>query len=570
MAKDHHNHKYSGPEPSDSELHSNALLARVPSVALVLEHPISRSLLQKISRRDIAETIRDLLDDLRGEILGGRIDRNTSRDEMIDMVTSGLERAATRRSARNLRRLINATGVVLHTNLGRAPLPRRALDAVAEVCSGYSNLEFDLESGERGSRQQHLRSLLCELTGAEAALIVNNNAAAVFLCLNTLASGREVVVSRGQQVEIGGSFRIPDVIASSGARMVEVGTTNKTHLRDYEAAITDATAMLLKIHTSNFKIIGFTAEVSLSELVELGRRRGLIIMEDLGSGSILDLSQLGQGLPHEPTVRDSIQAGADLVTFSGDKLLGGPQAGVIVGRKELIARISRNPLARAVRVDKMTLTALEEVLRLYLEPDVAACEIPTLRLLTRTLPELEEIAEHLAGLIAPIAGDGWRVEVIDDASEAGGGSLPGVFLPGKAVSLVPASLAPAPPTPVSPAPVSPAPVVSPNVNGLQSALRRSIPPVIARVHKGQLLFNVRTLLPGDCEIIARALSEALADLSASQAEPAHLYAPAAGRSASSPRSPRSRERGQKTQEDHEAQGAQGAQEAREAREARPS
>ncbi|HHV63389.1 MAG TPA: L-seryl-tRNA(Sec) selenium transferase [Firmicutes bacterium] len=538
---DHNHNGYNGHKEPDNRRgrrthgeHSE-LLSRVPSVALVLEHPASRSLMQTMSRRDIAGAIRDLLDDLRKEILDGKVGHDTPREEMVNMIISRLERAAARRSARNLRRVVNATGVILHTNLGRAPLPRRALDAVVEVCSGYSNLEFDLESGERGSRQQHLSSLLCELTGAEAALVVNNNAAAVFLCLNTLASGREVVVSRGQQVEIGGSFRIPDVVASSGARMVEVGTTNKTHLRDYEAAITGDTAMLLKIHTSNFKIIGFTAEVSLSELVELGRRRGLIIMEDLGSGSILDLSQLGQGLPHEPTVRDSIQAGADLVTFSGDKLLGGPQAGIILGRRELVTRISKNPLARAVRVDKMTLAALEEVLRLYLEPGTAAREIPTLGLLTRTPPELEEIAEHLASLVTPVAGDGWKVEIVDDESEAGGGSLPGASLPGKAVALSPA------PLPSLSAPSDELKRIV-NVNDLQVALRGSIPPVIARVHKGRLLFNVRTLLPGDCEIIARALSEALAGpselaagLSAPSAPAADLSTPAPASSARSPR-----------------------------------
>ncbi|HHY47050.1 MAG TPA: L-seryl-tRNA(Sec) selenium transferase [Firmicutes bacterium] len=505
----------------------------MPSVSSVLEHPVVKSLLDErapaiqvpapgpegqgagtrraISRLYIAECVRGLIEDLRERIKAGRISPHTSREEMFEEILEGIRKIAQWGPRPGLRRVINATGIVLHTNLGRAPLPGQALEAVMDIARGYSNLEFDLDSGERGSRQESVAPLICQVTGAESALVVNNNAAAVFLCLNTLASGREVLVSRGEQVEIGGSFRIPDVIASSGARMVEVGTTNKTHRRDYENAITERTAVILKIHTSNFKIIGFTSEVPLDQLVALGKANGLIVMEDLGSGSIVDLSSIG--LPKEPTVGESLRAGADLVTFSGDKLLGGPQAGIIVGRKDLIARISRNPLARAVRVDKMTLAALEAIFRIYRRPEMAVEEIPTLRLLTRSLDELQRDAERLAALISNAIGGGWSVRVIDDVCEAGGGSLPGASIPSKAVALSPrehhispsTNTCPCPGTHTHPGGHSRVPRVI-TVRELQAELRQAFPPIVARIHKDELLFNVRTLLPGDAESIAAAIS----------------------------------------------------------------
>jgi L-seryl-tRNA(Ser) seleniumtransferase len=279
--------------------------------------------------------------------------------------------------------LINATGVIVHTNLGRAPLPEAAIERIVEVARGYSNLEYDLERGTRRSRQAHVEWLLCRLTGAEAALAVNNNAAAVLLAINTLAEGREVIVSRGELVEIGDSFRIPDIIRRAGGILKEVGTTNRTYLRDYEAAIGGATAMLLKVHTSNFRILGFAAEVPVSELAALGQQRGLPVVEDVGSGALLDLTQIG--LPKEPLPSESVRAGADLVTFSGDKLLGGPQAGLIVGKRSLVERLRLNPLARAVRIDKLTLAALEATLRLCLDEGRAFSDIPVLRALAMPL-----------------------------------------------------------------------------------------------------------------------------------------------------------------------------------------
>lgn len=431
---------------------------------------------------------------------------------MIEDIVVRLQAALERHSIHRLGRVINATGIVLHTNLGRAPLPERAIKAVEEAARGYSNLEFDLESGGRGSRYQRIRSLITSLTGAESSLVVNNNAAAVFLSINTLAAGKEVIVSRGQQVEIGGSFRIPDVIRSSGARMVEVGTTNKTRLQDYESAITENTAILLKVHTSNFKLIGFTSEVPLKDMVELARQRGLIAMEDLGSGTLLDLASLG--LPYEPTVRDSLKAGVDIVTFSGDKLLGGPQAGIIIGRKDLVDRIARNPLMRALRVDKMTLAALEEVLRIYhgREEDIIS-EIPALRFLSRSPEDLELEAQGLARRISQILKEDWIVQIVDDPCEAGGGSLPGAQLPGKAVAIArhgPSSS----PTKNPEANLSKDPGANLSrdrgadlsVEDLHAMLRLSSPPVISRLHGGQLLLNVRTLFPEDPQDIVTALS----------------------------------------------------------------
>ncbi|MCK5404226.1 MAG: L-seryl-tRNA(Sec) selenium transferase, partial [Desulfobulbaceae bacterium] len=325
----------------------------------------------------VKNAVRKVLDDIRCAILAG--DRISNDDLSKDSLLLTYHQCVKQKMGPNFRRLINATGVVVHTNLGRSVLPESAMEAILQVGSRYSNLEFDLATGKRGSRYSLVEDLLCELTGAEAALVVNNNAAAVLLALETLAAGREVIVSRGQLVEIGGSFRIPDVMAKSGAGLVEVGATNRTHLKDYEAAITDQTALLLKVHTSNFKVIGFTSEVPLSELVELGAKYGLPVMEDLGSGSFMDLSRFG--LVKEPTVGEVVKAGVDIVTFSGDKLLGGPQAGLILGKREIIDRVKKNPMNRALRIDKFTLAGLESVLRLYFDDETALRSVPTLAML---------------------------------------------------------------------------------------------------------------------------------------------------------------------------------------------
>jgi L-seryl-tRNA(Ser) seleniumtransferase len=362
----------------------------------------------------------------------------------------------------SLRPLINATGVIIQTNLGRAPLSEAALRAMREVGSGYSNLEYDLASGERGSRATHLAALLCRLTGAEAALAVNNNAAAIYLALSALAAGGEVIVSRGQAVEIGGGFRIPDVLRQSGATLVEVGTTNRTYAHDYAAAIGPQTALLMRIHTSNFRLIGFVHQTPLAELAELGHAHGIPVLDDLGSGTLLPTAPYG--LAPEPTVQQSVSAGAGLVTFSGDKLLGGPQAGLIVGRKELVAKLRKHPLARALRVDKTTLAGLEATLLAYLHGR-ATSDIPVWRMIAAQPDALRVRAERLVKAI----GNGAAVVACESA--VGGGALPGETLPSYAVALS---------------------VAAPD--DLARRLRHSAPPVIGRIIDGQLLLDVRTVL----------------------------------------------------------------------------
>jgi L-seryl-tRNA(Ser) seleniumtransferase len=358
--------------------------------------------------------------ELRTAILGGAHGR-PDRAAMLDAITVAAERIAAADQPA-LRPLVNATGVVLHTNLGRALLAERAIEAIDEAARSPVNLEYDLATGTRGERDALVEDELIALTGAEAATVVNNNAAAVLLALNALAEGREVIVSRGELIEIGGSFRLPDVMAKSGARMKEVGTTNRTHPRDYENAISADTALLMKVHPSNYRVSGFTAAVSLEELVAIGTARGIDVLEDLGSGALVDLAAFG--LPREPLVAERIAAGASLVTFSGDKLLGGPQAGVIVGRRELIDRIRRSPLKRALRCDKLTLAALEATLRIYLRSDDVAGEIPTLRLMRRTAAELRTVAAQAREILLERLGAEFAIEIVESASEAGSGSMP--------------------------------------------------------------------------------------------------------------------------------------------------
>jgi L-seryl-tRNA(Ser) seleniumtransferase len=383
--------------------------------------------------------------------------------------------------------VINATGVVLHTNLGRALLSERARDAVNTVAANYSNLELDLETGRRGSRYAALEHLLTSLTGAEDALVVNNNAAAVLLALSTVAKGREVIVSRGQLVEIGGSFRIPEVMAQSGARLVEVGATNKTHPDDYSKAINEETAMLLHVHTSNYRIIGFTRETTVSELVEIGREHKLPVMSDLGSGFIVDLSRYG--LPQEPRVQDVLIAGPDVVTFSGDKLLGGPQAGIIVGRRKYIEMMKKNPLTRAVRIDKMTVAALEATLREYLDPDKAILEIPTLRMLTLSHEVLENRANELTSLLESII-DKNKAEIRmgKGISAVGGGAMPAAELITSVVSVRPFNM---------------------HAGELQAALRQGDPAVMGRVQDDNFIMDLRTINGNEYQILASAVSKSL-------------------------------------------------------------
>lgn len=382
-----------------------------------------------------------------------------------------------------LRPIINATGVVLHTNLGRAPLSEEALDAMRAVASGYSNLELDLASGERGSRHAHLEELLCRLTGAEAALAVNNNAAAVLLALTALARGKEIIISRGQAVEIGGGFRIPDVMRQSGARLVEVGTTNRTYLSDYEAAITPRTGAIMRVHTSNFRVIGFTQEVELAGLAGLARRHGLPLFDDLGSGCLLDTRQFGLG--YEPTLQDSLAAGTSLACFSGDKLLGGPQAGIAVGEADLVRRLKRHPLARAVRIDKLSLAALQATLFHYLKGE-AVEKVPVWRMISAGTEELEARARKWA---SALPGGG---HIAHGESTIGGGSLPGETLPTRLLSLA----APGRGGPRSAA-------------ALARLLRSGRPPVLGRIEKGALLLDPRTVLPEQDEAFMEALARAL-------------------------------------------------------------
>ncbi|HET6351476.1 MAG TPA: L-seryl-tRNA(Sec) selenium transferase [Coriobacteriia bacterium] len=454
---------------------TNALLRQLPKVDVLLEREDIAALAETMPRVLVVDAVRDAIDATRSALLGGQ-----EADAGADAVAARAVAIAAQKARRSLRRVINATGIVVHTNLGRSPLAAEAVAAVDEVAAGYSTLEFDVESGERGSRHVHVEQLLCKLTGAEAAMAVNNNAAAVMLAIAGLARGKEAIVSRGQLVEIGGSFRVPDVMAESGATMVEVGTTNKTHLRDYENALSDRTGLLLKVHTSNYRVVGFTDEVELSELVQLGQQHGIPVMEDQGSGVLVDLREWG--LPEEPTVSQSVAAGADVITCSGDKLLGGPQAGILVGRYHVISALKRHPLARAVRLDKMTLAALETTLRLYLDPAKARTQIPTLRMLSMTHAEAAERATGLRDAIAAACGDAFAVSVRDDVSRAGGGALPMADIPTVVVAIAPSAT---------------------SVDELECKLRLGEPHIIARINEGELLLDPRTLGAGeDAEIVA--------------------------------------------------------------------
>jgi L-seryl-tRNA(Ser) seleniumtransferase len=462
-------------------------LKALPAVDEILRHPQIQPRLKIFSRSLIVDSIRKVLRSKREAIL-----KSKNGEEMAELgilpeqILAAIEGELDLAYRSSLKPLINATGVVLHTNLGRAPLPEGAVENIAKIARGYSNLEFDLKTGERGSRYEHVEGLLCRLTGAEAALVVNNNAGAVLLALNTLAEGKEVVVSRGQLVEIGGSFRIPDVMRKSGARLVEVGTTNRTHRSDYEKAIGPETALLLKVHTSNFRILGFTAEVSLSDLVDLGSQKGIPVMEDLGSGCFIDLQPFG--LEKEPTVQETLAAGVDVVTFSGDKLLGGPQAGILLGKKKYLERIKKNPLNRALRIDKLTLAGLEAILRAYLNPKETSREIPTLRLLSASKAEIRRRARRLQRQMADELSADCSIRLKEDHSQVGGGALPLQNLPTWVLALRPLKV---------------------SANQLGEALRQSDPPIIARVQDEEVWLDLRTVFPKDEKALLQGIRQAL-------------------------------------------------------------
>ena len=410
---------------SSESILTEAVRLRPPSVDHILTWPVLARLGAIHGRPLVLDAVRQQLAQWR-EQAGPFNDTDFAAD---------VEHSVLAAVAPSQRRVLNLTGTVLHTNLGRAPLPQEAIEAMVAVASGASNLEFDLEKGKRGDRDDHVERWICRLTGAEAATVVNNNAAAVLLVLNTLARRREVVVSRGELIEIGGAFRLPDIMARAGCKLHEVGTTNRTHPRDFEEAISPRTGLLMKAHTSNYRVEGFTAEVAEADLANIARTHQIPLAVDLGSGSLLDMTALG--LPAEPTVRGTLAQGADVVTFSGDKLLGGPQAGIIAGRRDLIARIKKNPLKRALRCDKQTLAALEAVLRLYGNPDIVAQRVPALRLLTRPEPAIRQTADTLIGPLSRWAGQDWHLDVTEVRSQIGSGSLPLDLLPSAAVRLTP-------------------------------------------------------------------------------------------------------------------------------------
>lgn len=462
------------------------LLRQIPSVDELLSRPTVAELATRVDRALVVAAVRAVLERLRRQIAAGeRAEIETELAALDRRIASELDQML----AYSLEPVINASGVILHTNLGRAPLSEAAVERLAAMARGYSNLEYDLARGERGRRDVHAARLLTRLLGAEAAIVVNNNAAAVFLALNTLAEGGEVIVSRGELIEIGGSFRIPEILAKSGALLREVGTTNRTRAADYENAITERTRLLLRVHLSNFRMIGFVERPEASELVALGRKYSLPVCEDLGSGCLVDLRPYG--VPDEPRAQEALAAGVDVVTFSGDKLLGGPQAGVIAGRKSLVERLRKNPLFRALRVDKLTYAALEATLRDYLAGRLDA--IPGLRMIRATRQEIsrraEAFAEELGRAVSSRAPDsGAKVEMREGWSVIGGGSTPGVELPTRLVVVTPARLSAA---------------------DLEARLRAAKPPVICRVEEDRVLVDLRTVFPEQEKTLAQAMAQAL-------------------------------------------------------------
>ncbi len=461
------------------------LLRNLPSVDELLNTTEGRLLAEEYGRDPLVGAARAVLSELRSGIAGGAElwqAEDISAESVIRRIVSHLQK----KSAPSLRKAVNAAGIILHTGLGRAVLPRKAIDAINDVIEGYCTLAVDIETGQRGHRDAHLKSLLCELTGAEDATVVNNNAAATMLILNTLAKGKEVIVSRGQLVEIGGSFRMPEVMETSGGILREVGTTNKTHLTDYVRAINENTGAILHVHQSNYRIVGFTEEPAIDELVKLGNQHNLPVIDDLGSGALIDLKEFG--LETEPMVQSSIAAGADVACFSGDKLIGGPQSGIIVGKAKTIEKIRKSPLARALRVGKMTIAGMEATLRLFLNREKLREDHPTYRMLSAPPDELERRAQAVAEELAGIHADEVEILVVDGASQVGSGSVPTETVPTKLLSIR---------------------LATGSATNLAKELRYNEPPVFARVHKEALLLDFRTIQPDEDGIVSSALKRLL-------------------------------------------------------------
>jgi L-seryl-tRNA(Ser) seleniumtransferase len=473
----------------------NEVLRSLPSIDRLLAGEVAERLSAELSRDRVRDLLRDIADEIRAELSRRKADGKSSDGQgratqspaltpqsLISEIERRLEARAASLAAGLLRRVINATGVIIHTNLGRAPLAQAAIDALADAGSHYSNLEYDLESGARGHRESHCQELLARLAGSEAAVVVNNNAAAVMIVLNTLADGGEVIVSRGELIEIGGSFRIPDVMEKSGARLREVGTTNRTRIADYERVINERTKLILRVHPSNYRIIGFTERASVHEIAELARRAGIPSFEDLGSGCLIDLSPYG--VSGEPVVGESLKAGISVVSFSGDKLLGGPQAGIIAGSREIIGRVRENPLMRALRVDKMTYAAIEATLRLY-ERGAAESKVPVIRAIAASRNEIEERAASFGRSVGARTSGRFKASCENGESVIGGGSAPEVKLPTVLVALEHSDL---------------------SATSIEERLRRNAVPIITRTERDHVLIDLRTVAADEEAIILDALA----------------------------------------------------------------
>jgi L-seryl-tRNA(Ser) seleniumtransferase len=459
----------------------NGLLRSIPKVDDILKHDAWKDLIGKHPEEISKDALREYLDALRSSVKEGKIKAIPSIEELV----KGAELGVIALMSPGLKRVINGTGVIIHTNLGRSVLAKQAIEAITRAASHYTNLEYDLQRGSRGDRYEHCTSIVKRLTGAEGALVVNNNAGAVFLVLNTLAEGREVIVSRGELVEIGGTFRIPDVMKKSGAVLREVGTTNRTYREDYEYAISESTGLLMKAHTSNYRIKGFVHETAVEDLIDLGKRHNLPTYYDAGSGLLQPLK--GMGINDEPCVADQIRKGWDVISMSGDKLLGGPQAGIIVGEKSYIDALRKNPMTRALRPDKFTLAGLESTLLLYLDESVARAEIPTLRMMHEEGTVLKKRAEQLTKRLKKVSGN-LSATTVKLSSEVGGGSLPDVLIPSFGISIQPLAM---------------------SVETLEERLRNIEIPIIGRIEKRRLLLDMRTILKEDELPLVKGIEKAL-------------------------------------------------------------